>query len=221
MSRVAELGIGLAEAERRRGTTTMKESVSPRAARSRAKILAAATDLLVESGARSVTVDAVEATSGVAKSTLYRHFSSRDDLLVAVVVSALPDIVDPDLSNGFESALRQLAASAAQAFADPHWSRIFPALLSLRTSMPELDEFVTADKVDRQVALARVLDVGVDEGVLPGPIDIDVATNVLVGPLVLAAITGSGDGSDAAAMAELAEYVVDRFVASFTNSRDF
>lgn len=34
-------------------------------------------DLLVESGARSVTVDAVEASSGVAKSTLYRHFSSR------------------------------------------------------------------------------------------------------------------------------------------------
>lgn len=193
----------------------MTKPMSPRAARSRARILAAATDLLVESGARSVTVDAVEATSGVAKSTLYRHFSSRDDLLVAVIRSALPDVVDADVADGFEPALRQLLALAAETFADPHWSRIFPAVLSLRTSMPELDEFVAADKAARQLTLARVLDVGVAEGVLPEPIDIDVATNVLVGPLVLAAITGAGDGTDATALAELADYVVDRFVASF------
>ncbi len=133
----------------------MNESLSPRVARSRAKILAAATDLLVESGARSVTVDAVEAASGVAKSTLYRHFSSRDDLLVAVVRSSLPDITEPDLSVGFEQALRGLVDSAARAFADPNWARIFPAVVSLRTSMPDLDEFIQADKADRQEALAR------------------------------------------------------------------
>ncbi|MGB3735046.1 MAG: TetR/AcrR family transcriptional regulator [Ilumatobacter sp.] len=195
----------------------MNESLSPRVARSRAKILAAATDLLVESGARSVTVDAVEAASGVAKSTLYRHFSSRDDLLVAVVRSSLPDITEPDLSVGFEQALRGLVDSAARAFADPNWARIFPAVVSLRTSMPDLDEFIQADKADRQEALARVLDLGVSDGSLPGPIDIQVATNLLVGPLVFAAITGRGDSSDADALAELARFVVDRFVGSYRN----
>ncbi len=193
----------------------MTKPMSPRAARSRERILAAATDLLVESGARSVTVDAVEARSGVAKSTLYRHFSSRDELLVAVITSTLPDIIDPDVTSGFEPALRQLVSSAAEAFANPQWSRVFSAVLSLRTSMPELDEFVAADKADRQNTLARVLDVGIAEGVLPEPIDIDIATNVLVGPLVLAAITGAADGSDATSLADLADYVVDRFVASF------
>lgn len=76
--------------------------------------------------------------------------------------------------------------------------------------MPELDEFVAADKVNRQNTLARVLDVGSAEGILPAPIDIDIATNVLVGPMVLAAITGVADGSDTTALAELADYVVDR-----------
>ena len=192
----------------------MTESTSPRAARSRAKILAAATDLLVESGPRSVTVDAVEAASGVAKSTLYRHFDSRDDLLVAVVHSCLPDVADPDLADGFEPALRGLVRSAADAFADPRWARIFPAIVTLRTSMPELGDVIDADKADRHTALADVLDLGVAEGVLAGPVDLDVATNLLVGPLVLAAIS-PGTGSSAPALHALAEHVVDGFIATF------
>ena len=55
--------------------------MDPRVARSRASLLEAATDLLVDGGPRAVTVDAVSERSGVAKSTLYRHFPSRDDLV--------------------------------------------------------------------------------------------------------------------------------------------
>ncbi|MFK8025698.1 MAG: TetR/AcrR family transcriptional regulator [Ilumatobacter sp.] len=194
----------------------MTESMSPRAMRSRDRILSAATDLLVESGARSVTVDAVEAASGVAKSTLYRHFSSRDELLIEVVRCNIADIAAPDLSEGFEPALRALMSDAAATFADPGWSRIFPAILSLRTSMPELDAFVEQDKSTKMARLGRVLDLGVAEGVLPEPIDIDLATNLLIGPLVLASITGNGDESDAAVLHSIAEFVVDRFIASFT-----
>lgn len=193
----------------------MSGTMSPRVARSREKILAAATDLLVETGARSVTVDAVEAASGVAKSTLYRHFSSRDELLIEVVRCNMTDIAEPDLGLGFDAALRALVGNAARSFAEAGWSRIFPAIISLRTSMPELDEFVQRDIEDKQTRLARVLDLGVEEGSLPGPLDIDIATNMLIGPLVLASITGAGDGSDAAALAELADVVVDRFIASY------
>ena len=205
-------------------TEPMTESVSPRAARSRAKILAAATDLLVESGPRSVTVDAVEAASGVAKSTLYRHFDSRDDLLLAVVRSCLPDVDVPEVTDGFEPALRGLVRAAADSFADPRWARIFPAIVSLRTSMPELGDVVDADKADRQEALAAVIGRGVDEGVLAGPIDLDVATNLLVGPLVLAGITpdhgadidtDTGDTTTVTAMRELADRAVDGFIATF------
>ena len=192
----------------------MTGSTSPRAARSRAKILAAATDLLVESGPRSVTVDAVEAASGVAKSTLYRHFDSRDELLLAVVLSCLPDIDDPPDGVGFEQALRGLVRAAADSFADPRWARVFPAIVSLRTSMPELGEVVDADKAHRQEALASVIDRGVSEGVLAGPIDLDVATNLLVGPLVLAGIAPA-EAVSADAMRALADRAVDGFIASF------
>ena len=52
--------------------------------RTREAVLTAATDLLVEGGPSAVTIDAVVARSGVAKSTIYRHWESRDEVLVAV-----------------------------------------------------------------------------------------------------------------------------------------
>lgn len=51
-----------------------------RVARTHAAVMQAATDLLVEGGPNAMTVDAVVARSGVAKSTVYRHWATRDDL---------------------------------------------------------------------------------------------------------------------------------------------
>ena len=57
----------------------------PRVARSRAAVISAATELLVDAGPNAVTIDAIVARSGVAKSTIYRHWASRDDVLLDVM----------------------------------------------------------------------------------------------------------------------------------------
>lgn len=49
----------------------------------RERILAAASELFSRQGAGSTGVDALIATAGVAKATFYRHFPSKDDLIVA------------------------------------------------------------------------------------------------------------------------------------------
>lgn len=49
----------------------------------RERILEAAYDLFARSGTRSVGVDAIIEKSGVAKMTLYRHFKSKQDLVLA------------------------------------------------------------------------------------------------------------------------------------------
>ena len=190
----------------------MKESSSPRAARSREKLLRAATDLLVESGPRAVTVDAVAEASGVAKSTLYRHWPSRNDMLVDVVRCNVPDLAEPDLTDGFEPALRRYLADAAVTLADPEWSRIIPAMMSLRTTMPELAAFVETDRSNKTVVLRSILERGVQEGRLPATIDVDDASILLFGPLVFAAITGQHDRLE-----HLAGHIVDRFIASHSS----
>ena len=187
----------------------MNEPTSARVARSREKLVRAATDLLVEAGPRGVTVDAVADRSGVAKSTLYRHWASRDDMLVDVVRCNVPDSDPPDLSLGFAGALRAYIASLAATLADPEWSRIVPALMSLRATMPELAEVVDGDRDSKADVLRSILDLGVDEGLLAPPIDAEETMILLVGPLVFASITGQSER-----LATLTDRVVDRLHGS-------
>lgn len=56
---------------------------SPQSLSPRERILAVAGPLFFREGFRGVGVDRVIAESGVAKATFYRHFPSKDDLIVA------------------------------------------------------------------------------------------------------------------------------------------
>lgn len=186
------------------------DDTSSRTTRSREKLLRAATELLVQGGPRGVTVDAVAEESGVAKSTLYRHWSSRDEMLIDVVRCNVPDAGEPDLSRGFEPALRSYVADAAATLRDPEWSRILPALLTLRTTMPELSAIVEEDRADKHQALMAILDLGIAEGLLPASIAPEDVSSLVLGPLLLAGVLGDHDRID-----HLADFVVDRFIASY------
>lgn len=50
----------------------------------RERLVATATELFYQDGIRAIGIDAVLAKSGVAKSTLYRTFASKDELIAAV-----------------------------------------------------------------------------------------------------------------------------------------
>ena len=59
--------------------------MSSRGVEPRERILITAYALFTTYGLSAVGVDRVVAEAGVAKSTLYRHFPSKDDLVVAVL----------------------------------------------------------------------------------------------------------------------------------------
>lgn len=69
----------------------------PRRAETNVNIHQAALRLLREGGPRAVTVEAVAAESGVAKTTIYRRYSDREAVLCAALVEA---IVPPDRPVG-------------------------------------------------------------------------------------------------------------------------
>lgn len=178
--------------------------------RSRACLLAAATELLVETGVRGVTVDAVAERSGVAKSTLYRHWSSVQELLVDVMRANVPEPEPVDLSRGFDVALRWWIDRAVVALSAPDWARTLPALLELRTHSPEMAELLAADFDDKLTTVASILHLGAEEGRLPAGLDPRQITHTLIGPLVLATLNGDVDR-----MPELADFVLDRFLVSY------
>ncbi len=67
---------------------TQPGAARPRSSAARDRILAAAAELFTRHGVRGVGVDTVIARSGVAKATLYHHFPSKDDLVLAYLAAA-------------------------------------------------------------------------------------------------------------------------------------
>ena len=188
--------------------------IDPRIARSRAKVLEAATSLLVEGGPRGVTVDAVAERSGVAKSTLYRHWPSRTALLVDVLRTNLPLIDDVDLSVGFESALRRHFADVARTFADPEWSSILPALFMLKRQLNEVEELTEDDREQKMSVLVRILGLGVDEGRIPAGIDPTAVAATLFGPMIFMVLTNDREVTEPELHA-VSSFAIDRFLDSY------
>ena len=54
----------------------------------RARLLSTASRLFYAEGLHSVGIDRIIATAGVTRATLYRHFPSKDDLVVAYLTQA-------------------------------------------------------------------------------------------------------------------------------------
>ena len=54
----------------------------PRIAQTKARVVEATAELLVQRGFANTSIEGVAAASGVAKSTIYRHWSSRESLCI-------------------------------------------------------------------------------------------------------------------------------------------
>jgi AcrR family transcriptional regulator len=71
----------------------------PLSTSARAKLLEAARELVAEGGPAAVTVDAVAKRSGVAKTTLYRHFENGHDLIITALRDLPASIETPDTGD--------------------------------------------------------------------------------------------------------------------------
>lgn len=180
----------------------------PRVARSRAKLLAAATEILIETGPSSVTVDAVAERSGVAKSTLYRHWESRSALLVDVLRTHRPEVSEPRLDLGFEAALRQQIDHLATQLSDSEWGRTLPALFALTQQFPEVADLEECDREEKMASVRTILDLGVAEGRIAPGYDPTLMMTTLVGPIMMCALIRQSDRAH-----EVAHAALDAFFA--------
>jgi TetR/AcrR family transcriptional regulator, regulator of autoinduction and epiphytic fitness len=165
--------------------------VDPRVSRSRAAVIRAATDLLVEGGPSAVTIDAIVARSGVAKSTIYRHWQSRDEVLLAVIQSCAPQIPEPDPDADVVPALREVVQVMADSLNDPEWARVLPALLMLKHHEAGIAAMNDKLEHEQDMVLTTLLRRGATEGVLRADLDPHEAVASLIGPLLFAHLTES------------------------------
>jgi len=127
----------------------------PRPARSRARLLDAATALLRSGGPSAVTVDAVTRGANVARATLYRHFPSGNDLLAAAFHSLIPPAPMPPANGSLRDRLVALVQAQAELIA--HAPVILTATywLALGPDMQRLPDKQGAGADSREVQTLR------------------------------------------------------------------
>lgn len=173
-------------------TASGEVHLDPRVERSRAVITAAATDLLVQGGVHAVTVDAVIARSGVARSTIYRHFPASTDLLAAAFDQLLPPVPEAPAEGTFPERLLGLMLQQSAMLRDAPTTVVMTAWLVVTTegmkhattSSPHFSGLQQRLLEHHRSPLATLLREGLQHGELRDDLDVDIAVSQLGGPLV-------------------------------------
>lgn len=166
--------------------------VDPRVERSRAVITAAATDLLMEGGVHAVTVDAVIARSGVARSTIYRHFPASTDLLAAAFDQLLPPVLEAPREGSFPERLLGLMLQQSAMLREAPTTVVMTAWLVVTTegmkqtatASPHFSGLQQRLLEHHRFPLATLLREGLESRDLRADLDVDIAVSQLGGPLV-------------------------------------
>ncbi len=163
-------------------------STDPRVMRSRAAILDACADLISEQGLAGVTIEAVAARSGAAKTTIYRHWPSREALLIEAfgVCSGAPSPGE-DRGDARED-LRHVLGGLARKLGDEDWVAAMGSLIDAAARDPELARLHAATMAERRRPLTDALARAAGRGELPADLDVDAAAALLAGPLFYRAL---------------------------------
>jgi AcrR family transcriptional regulator len=156
----------------------------PRDARTNRAILRATLELIAERGVHGFRTQDVAARAGVGKGAIYRRYRSKDDLVMASVAALVDEeIVVPD-TGSTRADLDALMHEAVELYGGSLPGRLMPNLVSAMAERPELARAVREGfLIRRRQALTAVLRRGVERGDLRRDVDLELALDVLGGPL--------------------------------------
>jgi AcrR family transcriptional regulator len=111
--------------------------VSARVQRSKDAVLATTNELMSEAGIGGVSIDEVSRRSGVAKTTIYRHWPSRSALLLDASSRLGAPLRAPD-TGSLEGDLTALVGYLAQQLNEARWPTILPSIVDAAERDPEI-----------------------------------------------------------------------------------
>jgi AcrR family transcriptional regulator len=174
-------------------------------------ILYATREVLAEAGVHGLTVEAVAARSGVAKTTIYRRWRSRDELALAVLIEMVHDQVRsvPDRGNTKDQ-LVAFVGGAIRILNSTLMGRVMQGLVSELATNQQLALGFREEVVARRVAeLTRLLELGIERGEIRPDANIKMANELLFGPIYYRLLL-SGEPLNT----KLAERLVDSYLCS-------
>lgn len=155
----------------------------PRSEEAHRAILDATLALLSEGGYSALTVEGIAQRAGVGKATIYRRWPSKLPLVIEAF-SQLPGFEDPDtgdLVRDLEGMLREYL----EVFRSTPLGAVVPPLAAELPHDPELMKGFGAVVKERRRPLLAALRRGVLRGEIPEDTDLDLAADLIFGPITV------------------------------------
>lgn len=158
----------------------------PRRVEATEAILDATLELLAERGFASTTMDGIAERARVGKTTIYRRWCSKEDLIVDALARFAAELELPSGDGDVRAVLLEHVRAVARLFSDPLLGRLLAALLG---ELERNDRFATA-YAERVVAplrgpLVTLLVSARANGQLRADADPEQVADLLVGPAFL------------------------------------
>lgn len=176
--------------------TTRHDSVDPRVTRTRQVVLTAVVEELAAVGHSQFTIESVAARCGVGKSTIYRHWDGKSQL-IADAMRTLNTQPAPRADGSPRQRIRQLMHHLAEALTEGVLGPAIPALIEAAERDPELRDLVHRYSTDRRRSLVDAITAGIDEGILAPALDPDLAAQALSGAIFYARLMTATPMDDA------------------------
>ena len=158
------------------------KGLDERVQRSRATVLDATAQLLFERGYGGATVDEISRRSGVAKTTIYRHWPTRNDLL-RDACSKLGTPLDAPDAGSFLSDATALMTTLARMLASAKWASVLPSIIDAAERDPDIAAMYAKLQQGYSAPFETVILRAMAKGELPRSTDVAKLIAALTGPL--------------------------------------
>ena len=157
----------------------------PRSAVADAAILDAATELFCDLGYEGLSFEGVAAKAGVGKTTIYRRYPTKLDLVMAVN-GCLSAGMPPEPNTGsLRSDLLVIARNFHTMLSQTDAGRAIPKVLAAKLANPELARAHEAFVASRRDVTIGVIRRGIERSDLPADADATVIADLMTGALFL------------------------------------
>jgi AcrR family transcriptional regulator len=159
------------------------DNVDDRVRRSKQTVLATTFQLMQEGGIGGVSIDEVSRRSGVSKTTIYRHWSSRAALLLDACSKLRPKGEVPDTGSLHGDVTAHLVMMAHR-LQTAGWTSILPSIIDAAERDPELADLHARMQAGFKEPLVIAIERAKSRGELAARDNTSDIVAALVGPLV-------------------------------------
>lgn len=180
----------------------------PRDERADRAIVQATLEMLVDEGYHALSVEAVAARAGCGKTTIYRRWPGKRELVSDALGSLNADLPELPPPGPARDRVRALLMDIRRKQPRTLSARIMPRMLAYRASHPELfADYVERVVLPRRERLQRVLRDGIETGDVRSDIDVEMAGLCLSSPLIMRGMSTVDGGIGSAEVDELLDIV--------------